>query len=84
MWCAIWRCCCGPPCWTISGWCPPSTGRPARLRKRTGLNVRVAAGEASDDLPDEHKTCIYRLVQEALNNAARHASARNVRVDGRQ
>jgi signal transduction histidine kinase len=50
------------------------------MSKRTGLNVRVAADEISDDLPDEHKTCIYRVVQEALNNAARHANARNLQV----
>jgi signal transduction histidine kinase len=50
------------------------------MTKRTGLNVRVTADPASGDLPDEHKTCIYRLVQEALNNAARHASARNLQV----
>jgi signal transduction histidine kinase len=48
--------------------------------KRTGLNVRVTADEASTELPDEHKTCIYRLAQEALSNAARHAGARNIRV----
>ena len=39
------------------------------MSKRTGLNVRIAADETSDDLPDEHKTCIYRVVQEALNNS---------------
>lgn len=50
------------------------------MTKRTGLNVIVAADEEADDLPDEHKTCIYRLVQEAINNAARHANARNVEV----
>ena len=50
------------------------------MGKRTGLNVRVEADEISDDLPDEHKTCIYRVVQEALNNAARHANARNLQV----
>lgn len=48
--------------------------------KRTGLSVHVNAEEASDDLPDEHKTCIYRVVQEALHNAARHANARKVQV----
>lgn len=48
--------------------------------KRTGLNVQVNAAESADDLPDEHKTCIYRLVQEAVTNAARHANARNVEV----
>jgi signal transduction histidine kinase len=50
------------------------------MSKRTGLSVRVAADEISDDLPDEHKTCIYRVVQEALNNAARHAKPRNLQV----
>ena len=50
------------------------------MTKRTGLSVVVAADEEADDLPDEHKTCIYRLVQEAVNNAARHANARNVEV----
>ena len=48
--------------------------------KRTGLDVVVEADETADALPDEHQTCIYRLVQEALNNAARHASARTVEV----
>ncbi len=50
------------------------------MTKRTGLNVRVTADEASGELPDEHGTCVYRLVQEALNNAARHAGARNLQV----
>jgi signal transduction histidine kinase len=48
--------------------------------KRTGLNVSVSADDAIDSLPDEHRTCIYRLVQEAVNNAVRHANARNVEV----
>jgi signal transduction histidine kinase len=48
--------------------------------KRTGLHVAVHADEEADDLPEEHQTCVYRLVQEALNNSARHASARNVEV----
>ena len=48
--------------------------------KRTGLNVVVSADDTIDDLPDEHRTCIYRLVQEAVNNAIRHANARTVDV----
>jgi signal transduction histidine kinase len=51
------------------------------MTKRTGLNVVLSADEAADDLPDEHTTCIYRLVQEAVNNAARHASARTIEVE---
>lgn len=48
--------------------------------KRTGLNVAVSADDAIDSLPDDHRTCIYRLVQEAVNNAVRHANARTVEV----
>jgi signal transduction histidine kinase len=52
--------------------------------KRTGRNVVVSADEAIDGLADEHRTCIYRLVQEAVNNAVRHASARTVEVSVRK
>jgi signal transduction histidine kinase len=50
--------------------------------KRTGMRVQVAS-EVADELPEEHKTCIYRVVQEALNNCARHAQASAVQVDVR-
>src|ERR1039457_6097219 len=54
------------------------------MTKRTGLNVVLSADDTADDLPDEHTTCIYRLVQEAVNNAARHANARTVEVEVRR
>jgi signal transduction histidine kinase len=50
------------------------------VSKRTSMDVSVAAELASDDLPDEYKTCIYRVVQEALHNCSRHAGATKVRV----
>ena len=50
------------------------------VSKRTGLRVQVSAEENAGELPDELKTCIYRVVQEALHNCARHANARSVRV----
>jgi signal transduction histidine kinase len=37
-----------------------------------------------DQLPDSYRTCIYRVVQEALTNAARHSGARSVRVSLRR
>ena len=54
------------------------------VSKRTGLRVQVTADENASELPDEHKTCIYRVVQEALHNCARHAQARNVKVEVQQ
>ena len=47
--------------------------------KRTGMHVQLTS-ELTDELPEEHKTCIYRVVQEALNNCARHAQASTVQV----
>jgi len=49
------------------------------VSKRTGMDVSVAA-DVADDLPDDYKTCIYRVVQEALHNSSNHARASSVRV----
>jgi signal transduction histidine kinase len=54
------------------------------VSKRTGLVVRIASQGIPEDLPDEYNTCVYRVVQEALNNCARHASADSARVALRQ
>jgi signal transduction histidine kinase len=48
--------------------------------KRTGLRIQVSAADLPRDLPEEHKTCIYRIVQEALNNVSRHAQASAAQV----
>lgn len=48
--------------------------------RRSGLKVKMVADEIVEDLPDSHRTCVYRVVQEALNNCTRHAQASQVRV----
>jgi signal transduction histidine kinase len=48
--------------------------------KSTSIDVTVAAELESDELPDRYKTCIYRVVQEALHNCARHSHATSVRI----
>jgi signal transduction histidine kinase len=50
------------------------------VARRTGMRVRVDAADGTDELPDSHRTCIYRIVQEALNNCAKHAKATAARV----
>ena len=50
------------------------------VSRRSEMEVAVESENVSDDLPDEYKICVYRLVQEALNNAVRHSQARNARV----
>jgi signal transduction histidine kinase len=50
------------------------------VSKRTSMDVSVATESVSDDLPDEYKTCIYRVVQEALHNCSRHSLAATVRI----
>ena len=53
----------------------------AREVSRTGsMEVDVAAESFVDDIPEEHRTCVFRVVQEALRNAARHSGARQARV----
>lgn len=53
----------------------------AREMSRTkNVSVEVHAASVSDELPEEYKTCIYRIVQEALHNVARHANARSVHI----
>ena len=54
------------------------------VSRRSDAEVQVDAEGVSAGLPDEYKTAIYRLVQEALHNAARHARANNIRVSVRQ
>jgi signal transduction histidine kinase len=48
--------------------------------RRTGLQVTVEAHDACNRLPDDYRTCIYRIVQEALHNVARHAKATEAHV----
>jgi signal transduction histidine kinase len=53
----------------------------AREVSRTGpMVVDVLAESFVDDIPEEHRTCVFRVVQEALRNAARHSGALQAHV----
>jgi signal transduction histidine kinase len=56
----------------------------ARQHSRVcGVPVTVSVEGALTGLSDAHRTCIYRIVQEALNNAAKHAEAHDIAVSVR-
>ena len=50
------------------------------VSRRSEVEVEVQSEGVSEELTDDYKICIYRLVQEALNNVAHHSSGKNARV----
>jgi signal transduction histidine kinase len=48
--------------------------------RRYGLPVHLSVNGDLNRLPDRHRTCVYRVVQEALTNCVRHAAATTIRV----
>jgi len=50
-----------------------------RFRERTGIEVEYTS-EFEERLPDETETHLFRIVQEALTNIARHSAATRVTI----
>jgi len=48
--------------------------------RTSSTHVDLLAETSPDDLSEEHRTCIFRVVQEAVRNAVRHSGARLVRI----
>ncbi|MBK8456475.1 MAG: hypothetical protein IPL47_04615 [Phyllobacteriaceae bacterium] len=53
----------------------------AAHERRTGDSVRAALALNEDDAPESVKACLYRFVQEGLNNVWRHAPGAQVGID---
>jgi signal transduction histidine kinase len=47
---------------------------------RYEINVDLKMEGDFDALPDKHRTCVYRVVQEAMTNCVRHAEAKNIQI----
>jgi signal transduction histidine kinase len=50
------------------------------VSRTSGIAIRTDVDPRVDELPDAHRTCLYRVVQEALTNATRHSGARSIEV----
>jgi len=48
--------------------------------RRSGVPVSVEIQGSLEDLSDRQATCLYRIVQEALTNCAKHAHAKHIEV----
>jgi signal transduction histidine kinase len=69
-----------PPMLDDLGLVPALEWQAREISRRSDMEADVISEHVSQSLPDELKVCIYRLVQEALNNAASHASAKRAQV----
>ena len=52
--------------------------------RRSGIRCSFSEEGLEEALPDTLKTCVYRVVQEALNNCQKHAGATEVQLRLRQ
>jgi signal transduction histidine kinase len=50
------------------------------FRRRFGIQADLSLSGDVDALPDQYRTAVYRIVQEALTNCARHAQAKRVEI----
>ena len=48
--------------------------------RRYAIDVELKVDGDLDTLPDKHRTCVYRVIQEAMTNCARHAHATHIRI----
>jgi signal transduction histidine kinase len=66
------------------GLSPAVSWQAKEFSRRSGIPVDVVIDGEVDGVPDELRTCVYRVIQEALTNAARHAHASRIRVSVRR
>lgn len=73
-----------PPMLDDLGLVPALEWQGREISRRGDMEVDVRSEGVSEQLPDDVKVCIYRVVQEALTNAARHSAAKHAQVSVEQ
>jgi signal transduction histidine kinase len=51
-----------------------------QFSRHSNLPVHLNVDDSLDHLPENYRTCIYRVAQEALTNCARHARAKEIHL----
>jgi signal transduction histidine kinase len=69
-----------PPMLDDLGLVPALEWQGREISRRGDMEVDVHSEGVSEQLPDDVKVCVYRVVQEALANAARHSGAKHAQV----
>ena len=69
-----------PPELDEIGLVPALAAQVRNLSERSGVDIHLDADSIESDLTTEESLALYRIVSEALGNAARHAGARSVDV----
>jgi signal transduction histidine kinase len=69
-----------PPVLDDLGLIPALHSHLKEFAKRTGIRIRFSAITAAERLDSEKRTVVYRVVQEALTNVAKHSQATLARV----
>jgi signal transduction histidine kinase len=60
------------------GLTPALTWLVKEVSRSSGIEIRTNIDPQVDTLPEAHRTCLFRVLQEALTNASRHSGARAV------
>ena len=69
-----------PPMLDDAGLLPTLHWYAENFGRRTGINITVQGNDESKRLPSETEIGFFRIVQEALNNVAKHARATQVEI----
>jgi signal transduction histidine kinase len=70
----------GPAVFEDLGFLPAVRSYVSQFSARTKINVTLREGYLPEEIPSSHQVALYRLMQGALSNVLKHASAKNVKV----
>jgi signal transduction histidine kinase len=70
----------GPAVFDELGFLPAVRSYAQQFSSRTKINVSLGEGYMPAEIPMSHQVALYRLLQGALSNVLKHASAKNVKV----